>query len=189
VWGLKSLISGPFGNEEFGDTMRRIDKFLSFLYASPERREKQEVRQRIKKQGSVFLTAFQGIQKAGRLTQAATTTSPSLSSASVAPSPIDDAEPISFFMLGQSLDLGDDNYQGYFAETDLKGNYYECKRLWSTDLAEKWSRVPHPPTKQHQTLLRACNFKSVMVEAVRRTTFCYYYFVNRTLSCMIRDRD
>ena len=64
------------------------------------------------------------------------------------------------------------HYEGYFKETDLQGQTYECKGLWSTDVAKEWgARVqaggaPLVPNAAAQHILRACNLQAVLVEAV-----------------------
>ncbi len=47
VWGLKNLISGPFGNQEFGELMQRVDKLLQFLYSSPKQKDSEKTRKKV----------------------------------------------------------------------------------------------------------------------------------------------
>jgi hypothetical protein len=64
------------------------------------------------------------------------------------------------------------HFEGYFKETDLQGQTYECKGLWSTDVAKEWGArvqaggVPLAPNAAAQHILRACNLQAVLVEAV-----------------------
>jgi hypothetical protein len=66
---------------------------------------------------------------------------------------------------------GDDSsYCGHFAETDLQGNSYETKTLWSLDVANKWGPLLRDKSsyisKKNQDILRSSNLQEVLLESV-----------------------
>lgn len=60
------------------------------------------------------------------------------------------------------------NAQGYFKETDILGDTYECVGLYSRDVAYAWSLSHRSalPNAHHQSILCALNLQSVLSRAI-----------------------
>jgi len=62
------------------------------------------------------------------------------------------------------------SYSGLFTETDLQGNFYESKGLWSLDVANRWAPMLRDSSymvdQQNQDILRSCNLQAIMLESV-----------------------
>jgi hypothetical protein len=111
VWGVKSWLSGPFGDEQLGSILSIIDRMHAFIYYQ-------------------------------------------------------EGDPDGDWSKNEA------HYQGYFKETGLDGVTFESKGLYSLDVAGKWAPrlVPKssagPANKEHQDILRACNFQAVLIESI-----------------------
>lgn len=144
--------------------MKNTDMFLSFLFSSPnenvDRTAKKNSRARRK---SSFIGSWAGSLSLS--TQGSSTSGSRAEAIGGARRAAHDSKGSSF-----------EDYRGYFSETDLKGNFYECRNLWSTDVAEKWSDVRGSPNRHHQTICQHCNFNAVMMETVSQLCFVFTFF-------------
>ena len=174
TWGVKSRISGPFDDASFKLIMAIVDKLMTFLH-TPQMTtalRPEAAKEKSKDGGS---PGFKGKR------------APASSTDSVALS-----EGLQMTGLGavgsvDSVERAASDAapcEGYFTETDLQGVTYECKNLWSLDVASKWRAKQGKPCAHHQTILRACNLQVVLEAAFALDNFMAW----KGSICTVREK-
>jgi hypothetical protein len=184
-WGVKSRISGAFDGDAFGAMMANVDKVLVFLHTSPIEATT-PTSPAPKSPGGTTSSYFKSsssevigvMHKASSLTFKRKTPASKLNEDSprseLGPEEGSNSDEVPLY--GKENNEVKLNYQGYFKETDLQGNTYECKGLWSLDVAAKWSKGGDGSAvsfggkschdHHHQSILRACNLQAVLAEGL-----------------------